>query len=199
MVVAPSNRVAPDEMVVLSGAISLVKPEIVLESGTGYGGVSTTVIGRTLQANGRGMLYTYETHKPFFDVAVQHITQCALTSFVTLVNADFVAAVNAFDDNVYAKVGVVFLDGGDENPDGTAKRQMEEYYKNPDLSENVTSFKILEKKLKPGTHVLLHDWVCPVGRGYLVSLYLNSTKFAGWKLERVVSHTETGMAHLIKL
>ncbi len=199
MVIVPTNRVAPDEMTVLSQVISTVKPLIVLESGTGFGGGSTTVIGRTLRANGSGMLYTYEAHKPFYDVAVEHIKQMGLSAFVTLMNEDIVKAASNFDDAFFNNVKVVFLDGGDENPDGSAKRNMDEYYKNLDLSENVASFKILEKKLRPGTHVLLHDWVCTVGRGYLVQLYLKSINYAGWKLERVVSHTETGMGYLIKL
>lgn len=200
MITPPTTRVAPEELKLISDTIVAVKPKIVLESGTGYGGGSTTTIARTLKDLNFGKLYSYETYKPFYDVAAQHMINIGCSSFAEIKNEDFVKAIKSYNESVFDDVGVVFLDGGDEAPDGSWKLgDVNLYYNNLDLSENVQSFKFLENKLKSGTHVFLHDWITPIGRGYLVSLYLKNISYSGWKLVNVISHTETGMGHLIKL
>jgi hypothetical protein len=52
----------------LYGLVRVMKPQLILESGTGYGG-STRYLAQALEANDRGWLVTYESNEEYFGKA----------------------------------------------------------------------------------------------------------------------------------
>ncbi len=181
----------------LQSLVERIKPEIVIENGTWYGGGSTLFLVKGLCNNQKGVLYTYETHKPFFDVANNFYGHCGnpnnYTPFIKLFNADFNTSMVELDQEIIDKTSIFFMDGGDENEHGHLKLPKEMY---PEHSENLGAFKIIEKRIKSGTHVLCHDWLVEGGRGTFIKWYLDNKKWDGWKL--LYLETSYGMAHLIK-
>jgi hypothetical protein len=169
------------------------KPDIILESGTWYGGGSTLAMVSALKNNNKGILYTYETHIPFYNVATKYYRNSIYYNYIKLLNEDFVIAISNLGEDFYKKVSIVFLDGGDENQFGQLKLPICMY---PESSENLASFKILENKVNRGTHVICHDWLVENGRGTFIKWYLDLKKWEGWKLEFL--EQSYGMAHLIK-
>lgn len=188
----PDGQLSNVERDYLFNVVVSLKPNLVIESGTWRGGGSTLSLVKGVLENKIGQLHTYESHTPFWAHASNFYESSIYKPYIQLFNEDFVEGIKKynFDDN---KV-VIFLDGGDETPDGAPKLPMEMY---PEASENLASFKILESKVKSGTNVLLHDWTVDTGRGTFIKSYLEKTNFDGWKVINIVNAT-TGLAHLVK-
>lgn len=102
--------------------------------------------------------------------------------------------MEVIDQSIIDKTSLFFMDGGDENEHGQLKLPANMY---PQHSENLAAFKILEKRIKSGTHVLCHDWLVQGGRGTFIKWYLDNNDWDGWKLHFV--ENSYGMSHLIKL
>ena len=95
-----------------------------------------------LVKNQSGMLYTYETHKPFFDIALDFYAKIQNSEQAIVVkNEDFVLVVKYLSDKFFKTVDFVFLDGGDENSEGYCKLPEEDYLRDIDIYENVKAFK----------------------------------------------------------
>lgn len=188
----PAGQLSTTERDYLFNIVVSTKPNLIIESGTWMGGGSTLSLVKGLFENKMGKLHTYESHTPFWNIASNFYENSEYKPYISLFNKDFVESMKeySFDDN---KV-VIFLDGGDETPDGAPKLPLEMY---PEASENLQSFKILEPKIKSGTNVMLHDWTVDNGRGTFIKKYLEKTNFDGWQVVNVVNAT-TGLAHLIR-
>jgi predicted O-methyltransferase YrrM len=187
----PVGKIREGDALYLRGAVLAVKPNIILETGTYYGGGSTYTLVGALAELGKGVLHTYEEHKPFFDVAQAYYDSRAdLKKHVVVHNEEIVAAFGSLAQEFYDEVGLVFLDGGDELPSAQPKPCW------PAASESLAAFKIMEGKIRSGTHVLLHDWLNN-GRGARIRDYLLEVKFAGWEMKHVVDSYE-GLCHLVR-
>lgn len=194
----PPGQLSETERQYLYDQVKIIGPRTVLESGTWYGGGSTLSITRALHDLGTGgVLHTWEEHAPFHEVAQTFYAASDYSASIVLHRGSFVDGVSAADDAFLADVSMVFLDGGDEGPDGHHKLPDQAYLDDYNLSENVQSFKILERRLRPGSHIMLHDWSVTCGRGAFVRAYLSRTGFRGFELVTVVE-TTTGLAHLVK-
>ena len=189
----PEGQLVNEDRSYLHSLVLGIKPEIVIESGTWKGGGSTYFLTTALYKNNKGILYTYEEQKLFYDIAYKFYEGSELEPFIKLFNEDFVKAMETIDQSILSKTSLIFLDGGDETVDGHLKLPTTAY---PDASENLASFKILEKRISSGTHVVCHDWLD--GRGAWIKMYLDSIKWSGWKL-LYLNPRSVGMSHLIKL
>ena len=195
----PPGQLSEEERNYLYTVVNQVNPQIVLESGTWYGGGSTLSMVRSLHnLKSKGVLHTWEEHSEFFKVAEQfYMCSTEYKPHIVLHNEDFVDGIKKLSDEFFQKVDMVFLDGGDEAPNGRHKLKESWYHSNYNLSENVQSFKFLEQHLNPGTHVLLHDWTEEHGRGSFVKAYLEQTNNQHFHMINLINAT-TGLAHLIK-
>lgn len=191
----PEGQLEDVERTYLFDLVRAQRPDIVVESGTWKGGGSTLFLVRALCENGQGHLHTWESHPPFHAEASAYYTRNPrMNRQITLHLGDFVQAAEAFEQAFLDRIGVVFLDGGDETPQGTLKLPRDRY---PDASENVRSFKALADRLRPGTHVLLHDWGVEGGRGMFVRQVLERDGFGPWNITKVLK-TGTGLCHMTK-
>lgn len=191
MIQVPLGQMCQEEREYLFNVVKILKPQLVLESGTWKGGGSTLCIVRGLFENKNGMLHTFETHKLFYEEARRYYeTSEDFSTHIKLYNQDFIAFVERLTE--WSSTDLILLDGGDETPDGQFKLSMNMY---PENSENLKSFKIIEQKCKTGTHVLLHDWT--TGRGSFIRTYLEDKNYSGWKLVHLVS-SQVGLAHIVK-
>lgn len=170
-----------------------IKPQIIIESGTWKGGGSTYFLVSALKKNQKGILYTYEEQKQFYDIAFNFYNTEEWKPYIKLFNEDFVKAMININQEILDNTSLIFLDGGDETVEGQLKLPANKY---PEHSENLASFKILEKRIKTGTSVVCHDWLG--GRGEWIKIYLDSKKWEGWKL-LYLNTNSVGMSHLIKL
>lgn len=191
----PPGQLADVERKYLYDLVRSSRPQVVVESGTWKGGGSTLFLASALSDNASGELHTWESHEPFYQEALRfYQRQRHLRDRVHLHLGDFVGAVERLSDVFVSGIGVVFLDGGDETPDGKLKLPLEQY---PDSSENVRSFKALSPRLRSGTHLLLHDWGVQGGRGMFVRQVLEREGFGAWRIVEVLD-TGTGMCHMMK-
>jgi len=191
----PSGQLADVERRYLYDLVRVTRPQIVVESGTWKGGGSTLFLANALADNADGELHSWESHEPFHREATSfYRRQKRLRDRVHLHLGDFVRAAEGFSNSFISGTGVVFLDGGDETPEGKLKLPEDQY---PAASENVRSFQLLSPRLQPGTHLLLHDWGVQGGRGMFVRQVLERDGFGPWRIVEVLK-TGTGMCHMIK-
>jgi len=190
----PQGQLSHDERDYLRKTVIGLSPEIILESGTWYGGGSTYSLASALRSIYKGFLYTWEENFNFYNVANNFYSNDGWEQYVKCINGDFISGVADFESDLMKNVSMVFLDGGDENERGTLKLPENMY---PEYSENLASFKILEKRLSINSHVLLHDWEVKGGRGTFVKWYLDNKNWYGWELINIKKGS-TGLAHLIK-
>ncbi len=196
MIDPPPGQLSQEEKNYLTSVVLHIKPNIVLESGTWFGGGSTLSLVHGLYKNKKGILHTVEEVVGFFQVASNYYVNSKYSSFIKLYNDSFISVINNMN---LSEVDLFFLDGGDETPEGQHKLPISEYINNYDVSENVQSFKIIEKQIKPNTHLILHDWNIPHGRGNFIKRYLEKeNKMKHYKLQCCLN-TTTGLAHLIKI
>ena len=192
--IIPPGQLLEQERKYLTDIVLKIKPNIVLESGTWYGGGSTLSLVKGLFENKKGTLHTVEEHYDYYKIANDFYKNSQYSEHIKLYHNSF---VNVIRDMNLLEVDLIFLDGGDEKPGGHPKLDYSKYVDNYNLSENVQSFKIIEQKIKPNTHIILQDW--GYGRGSFVKQYLiKENKMQNYKLEHSLSEY-TGMAHLIKL
>lgn len=192
----PQGMLLEHERKYLTDVVLKYKPNVILESGTWYGGGSTLSLVKGLYENEKGILHTVEEHSDYYEIANNFYKNSQYSKYIKLYKDNFINMINNFN---LLEVDLVFLDGGDEKPCGNAKLDINEYLENYNVSENVQSFKILEEKIRPNTHIILHDWFYSHGRGNFVKRYLEKEdKMKNYKLEKSFSQY-TGMAHLIKL
>lgn len=188
----PQGQLSKVERDYLYKITTEIRPNIVLESGTWYGGGSTYAIYKALRDMRYGMLLTYESCERFWKIANDFYAD---SPFIMCLNLEFTERMEKADgDPMWNDVGMVFLDGGDEDENGKLKLPEESY---PEASENLAAFKIIERNAISGTHVLCHDWNINGGRGTFIKSYLQSTNYEGWTLTKVIPET-TGLAHLIR-
>lgn len=193
----PEGHLSDYERSFLIDLVKKIKPIKILECGTWKGGGSTLCFAKGLLANQNGILDTYEEYEPFFSGAKNYYSSSQYKSFVNLYNGDFLTEIQKLSDEYYSDLELVFLDGGDENPNGLPKLEDHKYIEDYNVSENVQFFKYLSGKIKAGTILLLHDWSIPNGRGNFVKRYLDDINFEGFALLDVIGGS-TGMAYLIK-
>lgn len=194
----PDGQMSENERNYITDVVKSLNPKISIESGTWYGGGSTLSIVKGL-LNTNGVLYTYEEHFDFYNVAKNYYDNSEYINNIQLFNETFINGINKFDDKFYELVDFILLDGGDELPNGQHKLDVSEYLKEYDKSENVQSFKILENKIKIGTHLLLHDWGVDIGRGHFVKRYLEeSGNIKNFEIINLLNDT-TGLVHLKKI
>jgi hypothetical protein len=194
----PEGQMSENERNYITDVVKKLKPKISIESGTWYGGGSTLSIVKGL-LNTDGVLYTYEEHFDFYDVAKNFYDNSEYTNNIQLFNLSFINGINEFNDKFYDLVDFILLDGGDELPNGSHKFDVNEYIKEYNISENVQSFKILENKIKIGCHLLLHDWSIDIGRGHFVKRYLEeSGNIKNFEIINLLNDT-TGLIHLKKI
>lgn len=201
MVNIPEGHLSPEERQYLTDFVVNTKPKIILESGTWKGGGSTLSLAKGLFHNKTGTLHTYETYTPYYDIANTYYQQSEYDPYVKLHNTDFVDGISLLSDEELSNVDAVFLDGGDYDPDGQVlKFSIEEYRRNPLLSENVQAFIKLNSFLKINSHILFHDWSHEHGRGLFVNMYLdmNEDVKKNYKLINLIP-SQTGLAHFVKI
>jgi hypothetical protein len=194
----PNGQMSENERNYITDVVKKLKPRISVESGTWYGGGSTLSIVKGL-LNTDGVLYTYEEHFDFYNVAKKFYDNSEYIDNIQLFNLSFILGINEFDDKFYDLVDFILLDGGDESPNGDHKFEVNDYLKEYNISENVQSFKILENKIKIGCHLLLHDWSVEIGRGNFVKRYLEeSGNIKNFEKINLLNDT-TGLVHLKKI
>lgn len=192
----PPGQLSIEERNYLKNAVITFKPNLIIESGTWFGGGSTLSLVEGLYKNKKGILHTVEEVTGYYNIANNFYKNSKYLNFIKLYNSSFVSFINNID---LSQVDFIFLDGGDETPEGTHKLELKEYLNDYNCSENVQSFKIIEQKIKPNTHIILHDWNHMHGRGNFVKRYLEKEdKMKYFKLHNCLNFT-TGLAHLIKL
>lgn len=192
----PEGQLSQEERKYLTNVVLDIKPNIILESGTWFGGGSTLSLVDGLYQNKRGILHTVEEVLGFFEVANNYYLNSKYLNFIKLYNSSFISVINNMN---LSDVNLIFLDGGDETPDGQTKLPLSEYINDYNVSENVQSFKIIEEKIKSNTHIILHDWNVKEGRGNFVKRYLEKeNKIKHYKMHSCLNNT-TGLAHLIKI
>jgi hypothetical protein len=195
----PQGQLSSIEREYLFDIVVNLKPNIVLESGTWYGGGSTMSLAKGLFENQKGILHTYEEHTPFYSVANNFYKSSKYNMFVQLHNGTFIDGVNSFTPEDFDSVDIIFLDGGDEAPNGHTKYDIKVYYNDPTKSENVQSFVLLDSLVKPNTHIL-HDWSVYGGRGSFVQEYFHRNPYIANKYRFVsVVGGSTGLAHLVRV
>lgn len=195
--IPPAGQLSDNERNFLTQIVIDSKPEKILESGTWKGGGSTLALTKGLFYNKAGILDSYEEHKEFFDIAKLYYDYSEFVSFVNLHHGSFLPKIKNLPEHYYNNLDIIFLDGGDEQPNGFHKFPVNEYIKDYNISENVQSFMYLATKIKPNTKVLLHDWSIDMGRGHFIKRYLEDTNFNGFELKTVITGS-TGLAFLIK-
>ena len=194
----PDGQMSENERNYITDVVKKLNPKISIESGTWYGGGSTLSIVKGL-LNTDGVLYTYEEHFDFYDVAKNFYKNSEYVDNIQLFNLSFITGIDEFDDKFYESIDFVLLDGGDELPNGDHKLDVNEYFDEYNKSENVQSFKILENKIKIGCHLLLHDWSVDIGRGHFVKRYLEeSGNIKNFEIINLLNDT-TGLVHLKKI
>jgi hypothetical protein len=193
----PEGQLSQEERLFLRNLVIQKKPRKILESGTWKGGGSTLSLVKGLYENGIGLLETFEEHEPFHLIAKNYYTNSIYKPYIKLYNGTFLFEVEKFSDDYYEDLDLVFLDGGDESPNGSHKLNVSDYLQDYNVSENLQSFIYLSKKIKPNTIVALHDWSITEGRGNFVKRYLQDNNFEGFELLQVVEGS-TGLAILIK-
>jgi hypothetical protein len=193
----PEGQLSSEEREFLTQLVIEMKPRKILESGTWKGGGSTLSLTKGLYMNGSGILDTYEEHDPFHMIAKNFYINSEYKNFINLYRGTFLNEIKNLPNNYYDDLDLVFLDGGDEQPNGHHKLSVSKYMEDYNLSENLQSFKHIATKIKPNTTVLLHDWSVLEGRGNFVKRYLEDINFDGFDLVTVVGGS-TGMAFLIK-
>jgi predicted O-methyltransferase YrrM len=123
----------------LHDAILLYKPDIVLEVGTWKGGGSTWQIVEGLKKNRKGLLFTCETEKEFFDEAIKLYEGNNLIHLCNVDSCELIReliSTNQIPD-------FLFFDGPE------------------DISTALYDFESLDKYLKPGSIFCMHDWENP--------------------------------------
>ena len=193
----PEGQLSENERFFLENLVIEKKPRKILESGTWKGGGSTLSLTKGLYSNQSGVLETFEEHEPFHLVAKNYYTNSVYQSYIKLYNGTFLKEIQKFSDDYYEDLDLIFLDGGDEAPNGLHKLEVSEYLNDYTVSENLQSFIFLSKKIKSNTIVALHDWSVTEGRGNFVKRYLEDIDFRGFELLQVVDGS-TGLAILIK-
>jgi hypothetical protein len=197
-IATPPGQMTQQEKEYIFSVAKESKTDFALESGTWKGGGSTLDIVNALFNNNNGVLHTYEEWKEFYDIANSFYSKSKYVNYIQLHHQSFLDGLKAFEPWKLSKTNFVFLDGGDETPQGKSKLSIESYHRDFMLSENVQSFIYLEDKLPIGANLLLHDWSIPEGRGYFIRLYLNASKNEKFVLKNVID-ASTGLAHLIKI
>jgi predicted O-methyltransferase YrrM len=151
------------------------RPLICVECGTWQGGGSTYYIASALKENGCGKLFTWEIHKPFFDVATDFFNNKKpdLKEVIQLHLEDFHIGLNN-----HSCIEFAFLDG-------------------PDTPEyNIKSLEMLSKKMPLGKFVALHDW--KIEKCSKVKQWITEhTK--DFKIISEITYTETGLGVLQKV
>lgn len=192
----PPGQLSIEERKYLKNVVTTFKPNLLLESGTWFGGGSTLSLVEGLYENKKGILHTVEEVTGYYTVANNFYKNSKYLDFIKLHNSSFISFINTID---LSEIDLIFLDGGDEAPDGKHKLELKEYLKDYNCSENVQSFKIIEERIKPNTHVILHDWNDVQGRGNFVKRYLEKEdKMKYFKIHNCLNIT-TGLMHLIKI
>ena len=182
-------RISDDDAAYLGRIIREVRPRLVLETGTYYGQGSTLVIAEALGEIGAGLCMTWERHRPFHEAASAYYARRSdLAPYVVCICSDMVTGLAGLNGQAWEAADIVFLDGGDEMPDGERPPGWKL------ASESLAAFRIVENMARCGTHVLLHDWTFPEGRGALVKQVLNPVV---WRVVAVTPSHE-GLAHLTK-
>ncbi len=194
----PDGQLSKNERDYLYNTVTKINPKYVLESGTWKGGGSTLSITKGLHKNKNGILFTFEENQEFYNIAKNFYIESEYKENIKLFNEDFNKGLKNLDDSFLTDVNMVFLDGGDETPEGHSKLPLEEYIKNFYVSENVQSFIYLEKKLPVNCHILLHDWTIEIGRGNFVKRYLEETNNKNFIIQNILNDS-TGLAHLVKI
>jgi hypothetical protein len=197
MSIEPEGQLSQNERLFLIDLVKRLKPVKILESGTWKGGGSTLCFAKGLFENQNGILDSYEEHEPFACIAKNYYSSSQYKFLVNIHNEDFLTGIKNLNNEYYEDLELVFLDGGDEKPDGYLKLEEHKYIEDYNLSENLQSFKYLAKKIKSGTIVLLHDWSTYNGRGNFVKRYLEDINFEDFDLIDLIEGS-TGMAYLVK-
>jgi hypothetical protein len=165
--------------------VTKLKPNVIVEFGTGKSATSGLEFCKALLHNKKGKLITYELGKEYFDSAKK-----ILNDYVTkkIVEMNLEDSLKFFDRKIIADM--YFLDAGDEKLVNSAwvvpgKDYGEGSFFQKKESENLFHFKKIESDFsKTGTYVLCHDWT--FGRGTYIKKYLEGNKYDKWVLVEVV-------------
>lgn len=189
----PMGQLEPVERQYLYDTIQQHKPKVVVEFGTWQGGGSTLHIVSSIRANGIGMLYSYESHEPYYKIAKNYYDNSQYKDYIRLYNENMIDSAMKMDDEFVKSINLMFFDGGDEDANGNYKLPRNMY---PEHSENLSLFKILESRISPGCHIIMHDW--HNGRGSFIKWYLQQNSYNSWKIINIID-SSVGMAHIQKL
>lgn len=148
-----------DERAIITHWVNEIKPELVLEVGTWKGGGSTLHILKALEVNHKGHLWGIEASQDIYDQMIANITSAGddLVARFTPIFGFSQKVIPSFLANqcIDSKIGVVFLDGGD-NP-----------------MEQVEEFQLLRDRIAVGGVLLSHDaklrkgkWLVPYLRAH---------------------------------
>ena len=142
------GQMNPSEREMLYRLVIKEKPKVVCEVGTCRGGGSTYFIAKALQANGKGMLYTCENNKEFYDYA----------RALYAGNPDFAGLEEYIDfnfgDSPYVFHKLLDYDGGliDGNPDIVLLDGGQ------DSIQMVYDFTMFRPHITIGKWLVMHDW-----------------------------------------
>jgi cephalosporin hydroxylase len=146
-----AGQMNPSERQLLFNLITNAKPDVVCEVGTCRGGGSTYFIARALANNEKGMLYTCETNKEFYDFARNlFATDPDFKGLEEYVEFNLGSSYDVFTkrkaigfDNVLESIGsidVCLLDGG------------------ADRLSIVYDFAMFRPYIPVGKYLVVHDW-----------------------------------------
>ena len=161
-----SWAISPDLAKLLIEIVLDYKPQVIVECG---GGTSTIILGRMLQLQGKGKIFTIENFENSIDTIKKYIRQNDLENFVNIISAPLKSQTlgtetqNWYDFNsipFISNIDLLFIDGPPQHnqPKGTLAR----YFALP----------FFYRHLKKGAVIILDDGARPAEK-QIVKMWTN--------------------------
>jgi len=135
------GQMTPEERRTLYEIVRKERPETVFEIGTWKGGGSTYILSSALYHNCRGILYTIESMREFYEhsITLYDKTFRFLKPCVRFHFGNSIEVYPAILEKI-EKVDVLFLDGAEDD------------------QQTLKEYRLFESKLHRGSIVMCHDW-----------------------------------------